>query len=119
MDQPLTDAERFPLLSDAGRERLLWLQEHPHAPRYNHRCGDRLDAGALERVRAYGEEFRLARRGWRRGEVPGWLERFRRSCLAEVPYYRRYGETDDFFSLPTTSRNDLVREPWSFVPDTQ
>ena len=40
MDRPLTDAERFPLLTPAGRERLRFLEEHPSAPRYNHRCGD-------------------------------------------------------------------------------
>jgi phenylacetate-CoA ligase len=119
MDTPLTDADRFPLLTPAGRERLLRLQEHPHAPRYNHRCGDRLDAAALRRVREYGEAFRRARRGWDHREVPDWLERFSRFCLADVPYYRPYGEPGSFFDLPTTCRADLVREPWSFVPDSQ
>jgi phenylacetate-CoA ligase len=119
MDPPLTDAERFPILSEAGRERLLWLQEHPHAPRYNHRCGDRLDAAALQRVRAYAEELRRAPRGWRWGEAPAWLEERARFLLTDVPFYRRYPPGEGFFALPTVSRADLVREPWAFVPDSQ
>src|ERR1051326_8768378 len=131
MARPLTDAERFPLLPRAGRERLLWLQEHPQAPRYNHRCGERLDAAALQRLREYGEAFRRCRRGWQWGEIPGWLEERVRQMLAEVPFYRRYGTgpggrgrprsagAEEFFAIPTTSREDLVREPWSFVPDSQ
>ena len=119
MDSPLKDAQRFPLLTDAGRERLRWLQEHLHAPRYNHRCGDRLDHQALLRVRAYGDEHRRSGRGWRWGEVPAWLEQFAAFCVSDVPYYRPYGEQGDFFQLPTVQRTDLIREPWSFVPDCQ
>ncbi|HWP42076.1 MAG TPA: capsule biosynthesis protein CapK, partial [Blastocatellia bacterium] len=41
-------------------------------------------------------------------------------CLAEVPFYRRRGgRPEDFFALPTCGREDLAREPWSFVPDGQ
>lgn len=119
MDRPLSDSERFPLLTEAGRKRLLWLQEHPHAPRFNHRCGDRLDEPALERIRGYGEEFGHAHRGWRWREAPEWLKARVGSVLADVPYYRGYAAGPDFFALPTVRREHLLREPWSFVPDSQ
>src|SRR5438067_2136744 len=100
MGEPLSDERRFPLLTDAGRERLRWLREHPSAPRYNHRCGDRLDAKALARVRAYGEAFRRSSRGWAWGEVPEWLDGFSRFCREDVPFYRRRDAPGGFFDLP-------------------
>jgi phenylacetate-CoA ligase len=120
MDRPLTDEQRFPLLTEEGRRMLRWLQEHPRAPRYNHRCGDRLDAAALQRVRDYAAALDTAKRGWTREAPPDWLPEFTRFCLAEVPFYRRRGgDPDEFAALPTATREDLVREPWSFVPDSQ
>jgi hypothetical protein len=56
MDDALTEAQRHPLLTDAGRELLRWLHEHPAAPRFNHRCGDRLTADGLARVREFAKE---------------------------------------------------------------
>jgi phenylacetate-CoA ligase len=96
------------------------LREHPHAPRYNHRCGDLLTREALDRVRDYEAELKTAKRGWATGEAPGWVKEFAGVCLADVPFYRqRGGEAGDFFALPTCGREDLAREPWSFVPDNQ
>jgi phenylacetate-CoA ligase len=52
--------------------------------------------------------------------LPHWLKPFAAFCLAEVPFYRRAGgSADDFFALPTTSHEDLRRQPWAFVPDSQ
>jgi hypothetical protein len=118
MDRPLTDEERFPLLDDCGRARLLWLREHPHAPRWNYRCGDRLDSASLARVRAYAESLKTDRPSWRPGEMPEWVHAFTESALRQVPIYRRNGgSADAFFGLPTYTHRDLDREPWSFVPD--
>src|SRR5438105_7578107 len=48
------------------------------------------------------------------------MDRCVRFCLADVPYYRRYeAGPGDFFRIPTVGRDDLVREPWSFVPDSE
>jgi len=117
-DEPLTDRERFPLLTDAGREMLDRLKQHPHAPRFNYSCGERLDAAGLADVRAYAERLAVGRAGWRFGEAPGWLKEFARYCRNEVPFYRdRADWSDDFFALPMTGRGDIRREPWSFVPD--
>ena len=62
MDDELTEAQRHPLLTDAGRELLCWMHEHEAAPRFNHRCGDRLTADGLARVRAFGEQVEAAGR---------------------------------------------------------
>lgn len=117
---PLTDAERFPLLTETGRARLRELREHPCAPRYNHPCGEQLTAEGLAEVRSFETALATAPRGWRHGELPEWLREFTAKCLAEVPFYRqRGGAAEDFFALPPVTREDLAREPWAFVPDGQ
>lgn len=118
MDRPLTDQERFPLITPDGQAMLKRLREHPHAPRYNHTCGDRLDEEGLAKVRAYAEAQRATARGWKVGDPPTWVVEFVRYCLREVPVYRRRGgDADKFAFLPTTDRSDLGAEPWAFVPD--
>lgn len=118
MNRSLTDEERFPLLDEGGRARLLWLREHPHAPRWNYRCGDRLDSTSLARIRAYAESLRTKQPSWRPGEMPDWVYAFAKTALQQVPIYRRNGgSADAFFDLPTYTHRDLDREPWSFVPD--
>ena len=117
-DDPLTEDERYPLLPPASRQLLQWLREHPHAPRFNHHCGDRLSADGLARVRAFEAELSAAPRGWRHGEIPPWLEAFAARCFRDVPFYRRYGaQPASFFDIPTSQRADLSAEPWAFVPD--
>jgi phenylacetate-CoA ligase len=119
-DAPLTDEERFPLLGEEGRKLLLWMWEHPHAPRYNFKCGDRLTGESLQRVRDYETELNTSHKGWALGEPPDWAKEFARRSIAEVPFYRRRGgAADSFDSIPTFSRAELKHEPWSFVPDSQ
>ncbi len=116
----LSDEERFPNLSQSGKDLLKRLREHPHAPAYNHRCGDRLKRDGLERVRAFELELRTAKKGWKPGEIPSWVVPFARRCLEKVPIYRKSGASaDNFLSIPTVARADIGREPWSFVPDDQ
>lgn len=118
----LSDAERFPLATPGGRELLARLREHPSAPRYNFACGDRLDAEAIERVRAFEAEL-LAPRPAPSGatEARPWIAAFVERCLREVPFYRKRSSPGspaaDLALLPTCGRDDLGREPWSFVPD--
>jgi phenylacetate-CoA ligase len=116
----LPDDQRFPLLNDEGRALLERLWEHPHAPRYNFRCGDQLTRESLERVRAYERELNAARKTWAHGERPAWVNEYAAWCLRDVPFYRkRGGAMDEFANLPTCDRADLSREPWSFVADSQ
>jgi phenylacetate-CoA ligase len=114
MDNLLTESERFPLLTDSGRAMLRRLHQHPHAPRWTYQCGERLDADGLADVRAFAVRQRAERRGWRPGATPAWVPEFIERCRQGVPFYRTrlYGHR-----LPTCSREDLRREPWSFVPD--
>lgn len=117
-DAALTDRERHPLITREGTELLHRILQHPAAPRWNHRCGDRLGREGLRRVRAWERAQRAASRPGATIETPAWVERFAGRCVSEVPFYRRRGgAAARFRALPTCSRADLSREPWSFVPD--
>ena len=49
MTEALTEAQRYPLMTEEGRGLLRWLHESEYAPRYNHHCGPRLSAEGLRR----------------------------------------------------------------------
>ncbi len=119
MTDSLTDSDRFPLLTEAGRQLLRRLREHPHAPKYTATCGNRLTAEYLRRVYAYEADLNAAPKGWPLDGLPDWLDEFVEMCFRDVPFYRRYGDRPPHFSdLPLLHRSDLSREPWSFVPDS-
>jgi phenylacetate-CoA ligase len=118
MYAPLSDDRLFPLMTDASRRLLKRLREHPHAPRYNWRTGERLTAAGLANVGAYAEKVQSDRKGWRFGELPPWLVEFIRACRRDVPFHRQRGDwCDDFFALPPIDRESLRLHPWAFVPD--
>lgn len=125
--------DRFPLITEEGHRLLQRLEEHPHAPRYTHPGYNRMTPDGLRRANAFAAELRDSPPLWRHGEVPAWLAEFVAWCDREVPFYRhrsplpatlshrevsRSGDAG-FFDIPTTSRADLNREPWAFVPDSQ
>ncbi len=118
MTDELTDLERFPLLTEGGREFLQALREHPYAPVYAAQSGNRLTAERLAQVRAFAAELAATAAAWAEGALPPWLDGFADMCYRESPIYRRRGERPaNFFDIPTIMRADLSREPWSFVPD--
>ena len=120
MTEALTEIERYPWLTDDSRRLLEWLHEHPHAPRYNHHCGDRLTVAGLEGVRQFEQELTIAPPAWAPGQLPAWVPAFAADCFRDVPFYRRHGaRPTDFVDIPTCSRAELSREPWAFVPDSQ
>jgi phenylacetate-CoA ligase len=114
LDTPLTEAERFPLLTEQSRARLRWLQQHEHAPRWTYQCGERLDTAGLADVQAFAARQRSQRCRWKFDQAPAWVPDFIERCRREVPFYRDRLTRDP---LPTCNRDDLRREPWSFVPD--
>lgn len=115
LDAPLTEAERFPLLTDRSRSMLRRLQQHPHAPRWTYECGERLDAAGLADVQEFAAQQRDVSRGWKYGETPAWVPEFVDRCRREVPFYlQRLSQGP----LLTCNREDLRREPWSFVPNS-
>src|SRR3979411_1613245 len=91
MTDDLTDAERYPWLNADSRQLLAWLHEHPSAPRFHHRAGDRLTAAGLARVQQFELELAATAPGWRPGQPPPWLAGFVVDCFRDVPFYRAYG----------------------------
>ena len=85
-----TDADRYPTLSEHGRRMLDFLLDHPHAPLYRNRSGNRLTAEEVEQVRAFEREVEAAEVGLRPGEAPPWLDAFVDRCFSDVPFYRRW-----------------------------
>jgi phenylacetate-CoA ligase len=115
----ITDADRYPTLTDEGRRMLQLLREHPCAPIYRNESGNRLTAEDVDIVRAFDREVESAEVGWRPGELPGWLSDFVERCIAEVPFYRAYGSPPGRFEdLPTICRGDLGHDIAQFYPDT-
>jgi phenylacetate-CoA ligase len=114
----ITDADRYPTLTAEGRKMLQLLREHPHAPIYRNESGNRLTFEDVENVRKFEREVAAAEVGWQQAEFPSWLDAFVDRCLAEVPFYCRYGSRPKLFTdLPTISRSDLSRDIAQFVPD--
>lgn len=68
--ETITDADRYPTLTDEGRRMLLFLREHPHAPIYRNESGNRLMAEDVARLLAFEHEVETAEVGWRQGELP-------------------------------------------------
>lgn len=119
MHPEISEAERFPLLTAAGRRWLHAMREHPHAPRWNWPNGEQLDEAGLDRVRQYAAIL-ATQPSWGPNRVPDWLPHFVDFCLEDVPFYRRRSlPGTPFHSLPSCSRNDLALRPWEFVPDSQ
>jgi len=113
------DAERYPLLTEDGRRMLQFLREHPNAPMFRNRSGNRLTADDLAAVREFERDLAATPApGWA-GERPAWLVDFVRRAMVQVPHYRAYsaGEDVPFEALPTICRADLSRDIAAFVPD--
>jgi phenylacetate-CoA ligase len=117
--ETITDADRYPTLTEAGRRMLEMLREHPRAPIFRNQSGNRLTREDVARVREFEREVQSGEVGWRPGGLPPWLGEFVEHCLLEVPFYQRYGSHPaDIADLPTISRADLSRDIAQFVPDS-
>jgi phenylacetate-CoA ligase len=110
----LTDRERHPLLTFTGRRTLEQLLEAEDAPRWNHRCGDRLDAAGLAAVRTFAAQLGPVGQARRPGERPPWLGQLVDRLRRVVPRYRAADAAGPAF---TSSRDDLARAWWQLVPD--
>jgi len=112
-DRPLTEAERYPLLTDRGRRLLHRMNEHAAAPAFNHICGDRLDEHGLAEVRNFAEALQTAR-----AAAPEWLDRFLERVIASSPFYttRAPAGASGLRDIPTCNRADLASHLPGFVP---
>lgn len=123
IDREPSDAERYPTLSAAGRHMLDTMREHPAAPLFRNRSGNRLTGAEVAALRGFELETRRARVGWPRDGLPAWLPGFVGETFAAVPYYRglgappRFTGLPGFTDLPTVSRADFARDIAAFVPD--
>jgi phenylacetate-CoA ligase len=116
--ETITDNDRYPTLTEAGRKMLEFLREHPHAPIFRNESGNRLTPEDIARVQQFQREVQTAEVGWHPGTIPGWVSEFVKSCFSQVPFYRRYGSMPAaFHDLPTISRVNLGRDIAQFVPD--
>lgn len=111
----LSEAERFPLLTSAGRKLLHSMRQHPQAPAWNWPNGEQLNAEGLAEVEKFARELDAPRTA-----APGpplWLSPFVDFCLTDVPFYRRRTPSGTRFeSIPSTNRGDLSSRVWEFVP---
>jgi phenylacetate-CoA ligase len=114
----LTDAERWPLLTDGGRAMLTRLRTHPNAPHYNHACGDRLTQDSVDRLRSYRDTLRAGYHGWTSTQEPHWVSELITRVYSTVPRYRRRHEVpSQLTEVPTIGRHDLLSRADEHVPD--
>jgi phenylacetate-CoA ligase len=114
----VTEADRYPLLTPAGREMLMFLREHPCAPIFRNESGHRLTLADVETVRAREREVLDGEVGWAVDAPPGWVAEHVAYCYAQVPHWRALGEAPARFSdVPPSARADLSRDIARFVPD--
>ncbi len=107
----LSDAERWPLLTPESEATLDRLRTHPHAPRYNHACGDRLTADARNRLRAYRSTLDS---GY---PAADWLAALLERVYRTVPRYRGMPVPTSLTEVPPTDRHDLLSHAATHVPD--
>lgn len=114
----IRDEQRYPTLTNAGRDMLKFLREHPHAPIYRNESGNRLSAEDVEQAHQFERTALVTGPHWPTGGIPGWVVGFVERCFRDVPFYRAYGTPPARFSdIPTISRADLSRDVAPFVPD--
>jgi phenylacetate-CoA ligase len=115
----ISEDERFPLLTPAGRLFLHAMRQDRCAPIWNWPNGEQLDAAGLERVQQFAANL-STRPVFRPEGLPDWLASFVEFCLEEVPFYRRRAPFGTAFqAIPSCERGDLAGQPWDFVPDSQ
>lgn len=118
MSDDAQDKDRYPTLSAHGRQMLTMMREHPNAPLFRNRSGNRLSETDVETVRAFEQEVLSAPFDWDMNSLPGWLDGFVDRCFATVPHYRSLGLAPGRFTdVAPISRGDLARDIAAFVPD--
>ena len=113
-----SDADRYPTLSEAGRAMLTHMAEHPHAPVFRNRSGNRLLADEIVALRTYEREVGPATFEWSAGTMPPWLDAFVADVHTQVPFYRNRARPALFHDIATVHRGDLAEDVARFVPDS-
>ncbi|MBE1464012.1 AMP-binding protein [Kibdelosporangium phytohabitans] len=113
----LTDAERWPSLTEDGRAMLDRLRAHPSAPLYNHACGDRLTSQSVADLKSYQDTLRAGQHGWTSTQEPPWVADLVDRVYRTVPRYRGHTRPERFTDVPLTDRIDLLSRAFECVPD--
>jgi phenylacetate-CoA ligase len=105
-----------------GMAMLRRLLQHPHAPRWNHEAGDRLNSDDLDALYRFREDLAGARRGFDPLSPPGWVLAWVEQRLERVPSFRdRVPRGTDLArgwgDVGTMSREDLALRLEQQVPD--
>jgi phenylacetate-CoA ligase len=112
------DKKKFPTLTDAGRQMLMFLKEHPNAPIFHDESGNCQTPEDLVFLRDYCAKMVDA--PIVAGYEKPWLDDFLETSIRTVPYYRNYGSQPKRLSdWPTISREELSADITRFVPDHQ
>jgi phenylacetate-CoA ligase len=112
------DAERYPTLTDAGRQMLRRLVEHDAAPIFRNQSGNRLLAEDLPALNEFERDVLASPLEWSPGATPRWLMDVLARAHAEIPYYRSLGPAPQRFEdVIPISRADLAADIARFVPD--
>lgn len=112
-----TDEERYPTLTARGRDLLRQMVEHPCAPRFRNRSGNRLLAEEVEAVREFEAEVLNAGPEIIGASSPSWLAPFVADVFTQVPYYRRQQRPEAFEHIVPVSRSDFAADIARFVPN--
>jgi len=111
------DEQRYPTLTDNGRQILRLMREHPNAPIYRNTSGNRLTQDDVERVRAFEREVESTP-VHHHTSPPSWVPAFLERCYEQVPFYREQGSApSDLRQIGSVTRADFARDIADFVPD--
>ncbi len=111
-----TDENRYPTLTSDGKQMLDFMREHPCAPIFRNKSGNRLTAEDLAELDLHEMQVASARV---RNDDADWLPRFIAETYADVPYYRELGSAPSSLQdVPTISRKDFSTDIAQFVPDS-
>lgn len=113
------DSDLYPTLSAEGKRILNFMREHPAAPIFRNRSGNKLNSSEVLDLLEYERDVLSSVAGWPKDEKPAWLADFVARTLADVPFYRQHEVlSGSFEEIPTVSRADFSSDIARFVPDS-
>jgi len=118
--QSSIDPLRYPTLTKHGQGILRFMREHPAAPIYRNKSGNRLTAAEVTELQLFEKKNVNAVIDCLHDKKPAWLDDFLAHVFKQVPYYRDLGRSSGirFEDLQTVSRADFAADITRFVPDS-
>jgi phenylacetate-CoA ligase len=110
--------QRFPTLTADGQRMLDFMRNHPCAPIYRNRSGNRLLAHEVQAQIAFERETAAASVGWTPDTAPDWMAPLIADVFASVPHYRSLGAPPRRLEdVAPVARADFAADVAQFVPD--